>query len=209
MDGRVPGRRGQATRARLLERTREMLTTTSYRDLKVVDIARGAGTSPATFYQYFPDAEAALLALADELVGEGKERLTRPVLDGAWAGRAAYRTCERIAAAFLSFWAEHAPLLAVIDLAAMEGDARFRGIRVQLLNPFTEAVAEVARAQREGGRLPADIDDRATAAVLVAMLANVAGHQYGIEAYGTTPAQIQRSLARLVYSGLTGAKPPS
>ena len=186
-----------------------MLTTTSYRDLKVVDIARGAGTSPATFYQYFPDAEAALLALADELVGEGKERLTRPVLDGAWAGRAAYRTCERIAAAFLSFWAEHAPLLAVIDLAAMEGDARFRGIRVQLLNPFTEAVAEVARAQREGGRLPADIDDRATAAVLVAMLANVAGHQYGIEAYGTTPAQIQRSLARLVYSGLTGAKPPS
>ena len=71
VDGRVPGRRGLATRARLLEQTRELLYTTSYRDLKVVDIARGAGTSPATFYQYFPDAESALWALADELVGEG------------------------------------------------------------------------------------------------------------------------------------------
>ena len=39
VDGRVPGRRGLATRARLLEQTRELLYTTSYRDLKVVDIA--------------------------------------------------------------------------------------------------------------------------------------------------------------------------
>ena len=205
----MPGRRGQATRARLLDRTREMLITTSYRDLKVVDIARGAGTSPATFYQYFPDAESALLALADELVGEGRERLTRPVLEGPWQGRAAYVTCERIAAAFLSFWAEHGPLLAVIDMAAREGDRRFRGIRVQLLNPFTEAVAEVARRQQEAGRLPADHDERATAAVLVAMLAQVAGHQYGIEAYGTSLEQIQHTMARLIYSGLTGAKPPA
>jgi hypothetical protein len=43
-DGRVPGRRGRATRARLLECTAEMLQETSYRDLKVVEIARGAGT---------------------------------------------------------------------------------------------------------------------------------------------------------------------
>ena len=62
-DGRVPGRRGRATRQRLLERTAEMLETSSYRDLKVVDIARGAGTSPATFYQYFPEVESAIRAV--------------------------------------------------------------------------------------------------------------------------------------------------
>jgi len=65
VDGRVPGRRGLATRQRLLDHTAELLATTSYRDLTVVDIAREAGTSPATFYQYFPDAESALVALAD------------------------------------------------------------------------------------------------------------------------------------------------
>lgn len=209
VDGRVPGRRGLATRARLLDQTRQLLTTTSYRDLKVVDIARDAGTSPATFYQYFPDAESALLALADELVGEGRERLTRPVRDGSWTGRAAYDTCERIAASFLEFWDEHRSLLAVIDLASTEGDLRFREIRVQLLNAFTEAISEEIEHQREAGRLPADLDPTATASVLVAMLAQVSGHRYGIERYGTTGSEIQRALARLLYSGVTGRKPPA
>ncbi len=208
VDGRVPGRRGLATRARLLEQTRELLLTTSYRDLKVVDIARGAGTSPATFYQYVPDAESALWALADELVGEGKERLNRSVRDGSWTGRAAYDTCERIAATFLGFWDEHRALLAVIDLAATEGDIRFREIRLQLLMSFTDALAEEVRDQRDAGRLPADLDPMATASVLVAMLAQVSGHRYGIERHGTTGAEIQRALARLLYSGVTGRKPP-
>ena len=84
-DGRVPGRRGRATRQRLLECTREMLTTTSYRDVKVIDIAREAGTSPATFYQYFADVEAAILVLAEEMAQQG-QHLTEIITDGSWAG---------------------------------------------------------------------------------------------------------------------------
>ena len=208
VDGRVPGRRGLLTRARLLDQTRALLGTTSYRDLKVVDIARGAGTSPATFYQYFPDAEAALLALADELVGEGRERLTRPVREGDWSSKSAYDSCEAIAASFLSFWSEHGALLRVIDLAALEGDQRFRDIRTGMLNSFSEAIGRVVDAQREAGRLPADLETTATAAVLVAMLAQVAGHQYGIERYGTTAEALRRAMARQLYSAVTGRKPP-
>lgn len=208
VDGRIPGRRGLATRARLLEQTLELLRTTSYRDLKVVDIARGAGTSPATFYQYFPDAESALWALSDELVGEGRERLTRTVADGSWDGKAAYDTCERIVATFLDFWDVHRPLLAVIDLAATEGDLRFREIRLQLLSSFTDALADQMESQRDAGRIPVDLDPTATASVLVAMLAQVSGHRYGIERHGTSTQQIRRALARLLYSGVTGRKPP-
>lgn len=208
VDGRRPGRRGLATRARLLDQTRELLRSTTYRDLKVVDIARGAGTSPATFYQYFPDAESALLALADELVGEGRERLTRPVREGRWSGRGAYETCERIVADFMELWDEHRSLLAVIDLAATEGDHRFREIRIQLLNSFTDALGDQVEAQREAGALPSDLDPTATASVLVAMLAQVSGHRYGIERYGTTSSEIQRAMSRLLYSGITGRKPP-
>ena len=82
-DGRVPGRRGRATRQKLLEQTAEMMQTTSFRELKVVDIARGAGTSPATFYQYFPDVEAAILAwpwnplLGDAVYGGTRLRLPK------------------------------------------------------------------------------------------------------------------------------------
>src|SRR3954463_2364250 len=105
-DGRVPGRRGRATRQRLLERTAEMLQTSNYRDLKVVDIARGAGTSPATFYQYFPEVESALLVLAEEMALEGRV-LTDIVRDGTWKGRAGFATADVLAGGFMSFWEDH------------------------------------------------------------------------------------------------------
>lgn len=208
-DGRVPGQRGLATRRRLLDQTREMLDSTSYRDLTVVDIARGAGTSPATFYQYFADAEAALLAIAEDLVREGHERLTTPVSEGDWSPGGAYATCENIAAAFLGFWDDHGAILAVIDLAALEGDDRFRKLRTEMLNSFTEATADVVREQRADGLLPDTVDPTATAAVLVAMLAHVSGHRYGIEAYGASTGNIRRSMARMAHAALTGQPPPA
>jgi hypothetical protein len=96
----------------------------------------------------------------------------------------------------------------VIDLASTESELRFREIRVQLLNPLTDAISDVVDQQRELGHLPADIDPVATSSVLVAMLVQVSGHRYGIERYGTTGPQIQRVLARLLYSGITGRTPP-
>src|SRR5262245_61579340 len=88
-DGRVPGRRGRATRQKLLEQTAAMLQNTAFRELKVVDIARGAGTSPATFYQYFPEVESAILVLAEDMSIEGAELATL-VRDNSWKGKAAY-----------------------------------------------------------------------------------------------------------------------
>ncbi len=84
-DGRVPGRRGLATRQKLLEHTEQMLEASTYRDIKVIDIAREAGTSPATFYQYFPDVEAAILVLAQEATQDGKQ-LAEIVTKGPWTG---------------------------------------------------------------------------------------------------------------------------
>ena len=82
-DGRVPGRRGLATRQRLLECTAELLVATPWRSIKVIDIARQAGTSPATFYQYFENVEAAITVLAEELVeGAG---VPAGLVDGDWS----------------------------------------------------------------------------------------------------------------------------
>src|SRR5881392_3455494 len=72
VDGRVPGRRGRATRDRLLKCTAELLEKTSYRDITVIDIAQCAGTSPATFYQYFQDVNAAIAVLAAALAEHGE-----------------------------------------------------------------------------------------------------------------------------------------
>ena len=73
------------------------------------------------------------------------------------------------------------------------------------------ALLAVAGAQAESEPLLPTIvatGPTATAAVLVAMLAHVSGHRYGIEAYGTSSAAIRRSMARLLYSGVTGSAPP-
>ena len=206
VDGRVPGRRGQATRQRLLEQTRQMLSATSYRDVKVIDIAREAGTSPATFYQYFADVEAAILALAEDMAHEG-EHLTAIITTGPWKGRAAYDTSLRLVDGFMAFWDEHRAVLRVMEMATEEGDRRFHRIRTRLLNDITKALASVAQAAREQGRLPGDIDPMATGGVLVSMLAHVAAHQYGFEFWGIRTADVRVSLARQISWGVTGLKP--
>ena len=72
-DGRVPGERGRQTRQRLLDATVELLTTTSWRSVKVTDIARQARTSPATFYQYFGNVEQAIRVLAEGMVDQAAQ----------------------------------------------------------------------------------------------------------------------------------------
>ncbi len=204
-DGRVPGRRGRATRQRLLECTGEMLATTSYRDVKVIDIAREAGTSPATFYQYFADIEAAILVLAEEIT-QGAQ-LSEIIAGGSWVGDDAAVTSLVLVDAFLTFWDEHRAVLRVMDLATDEGDGRFQRIRVGLLNGITRALADVTRASQVAGALPRGLDPMATAGILVSMLAHVAAHQYGFEFWGIRTADVRASMARQISWGVTGVVP--
>lgn len=206
-DGRVPGRRGLATRQRLLECTRDMLATESYRDLRVVDIARQAGTSPATFYQYFPDVNTAIVALAEEMAEQGNDLVVQ-LVGQSWSGAAGMGTAGAIARGFVKLWEQNWPLMRVLDLTSAEGDHRFRSIRVRLLNQFTEALAEVIRSEQVAGRQTADVEPMATAGVLVSMLAHVASHRYGFEFYGIRTAELERSMAHILYTTVTGQKPP-
>ncbi|HEX6421209.1 MAG TPA: TetR family transcriptional regulator [Acidimicrobiales bacterium] len=206
-DGRVPGRRGRATRQRLLECTAAMLRTTSYRSIKVIDIAREAGTSPATFYQYFADVEAAILVLAQEMALDG-ERLVQLVAEGNWRGRAGYQTALDLTDAFFAFWDQHRPVLRVVDLSTDEGDRRFRNIRVRLLNAVTTELARViSDLQAEGKNL--GVEPLAQAGTLVTMLANVAAHHLGFEFWGIRTADVRISVARQIYWGTTGQRPPT
>src|SRR5262245_65726477 len=102
-----------------------MLRTSSYRDVKVIDIAREAGTSPATFYQYFPDVETAILALAEEMALDGA-RLSALVRERSWRGRTGYETAAALVDAFLEFWDRHRHVLRVGELATDAGDQSFR-----------------------------------------------------------------------------------
>ena len=206
IDGRTPGRRGRATRDKLLQCTTELLEKSSYRDLTVMDIARCAGCSPATFYQYFADVEGAVLVLAEEMAANGKD-LTSLIRGSDWRGKNGYDTALAIVDSFLGLWERHRAILRVVDLATAEGDLRFQNTRTHLLNEITVGLRGVIEDQLASGSHPKDIDAMAQAATLVSMLAHVAQHRYGFEFWGIRMEDMRRSLGQILYQGVTGKKP--
>ncbi|MEV7087541.1 TetR family transcriptional regulator [Streptomyces sp. NPDC093085] len=206
VDGRVAGRRGQATRQKLLDCLGEMLSSSPYRDVKVIDVARRAGTSPATFYQYFPDVEGAVLEIAEEMAKEGTG-LTTLVSGRSWAGKAGWQTAEELVEGFLDFWRKHDAILRVVDLGAAEGDKRFNKIRMKILNSVTNSLTESVAELQSKGRVDKDVNPAAVAGALVVMLASVASHQKGFQSWGVKQAELKPNLALLVHLGLTGRKP--
>ncbi|GAA4776167.1 MULTISPECIES: TetR family transcriptional regulator [Streptomyces] len=206
VDGRVAGRRGQATRQKLLDCLSEMLSSSPYRDVKVIDVARKAGTSPATFYQYFPDVEGAVLEIADEMAKEGAS-LAQLVAGRSWAGKAGWATAQEFVDGFLDFWRHHDAILRVVDLGAAEGDKRFHRLRMKILNSVTTPLTEAVEELRAKGRVDKDVNPAAIAGSLVAMLAAVASHQKGFTTLGVKQAELRPNLALLVHLGITGRKP--
>jgi AcrR family transcriptional regulator len=206
VDGRLPGRRGRETRKRLLEVTVDMLRAGSYRDLAVVDIAREAGVSPATFYQYFPDVETAIFVIADHITTDGNHRLSQLVaaIDlGAHDDSGA----RALAEGFVEFWQDFDSILRVLDLGAAERDVRFRSRRTQLLSGPTDGLRAAIASQQATGALSHSIDPAAMAAVLTAMLAHVAAHRGGLSEWGVVREDLLDAMGRIVHLCLTDTKP--
>ncbi len=202
----MAGRRGQATRQKLLDCLGEMLSSSPYRDVKVIDVARKAGTSPATFYQYFPDVEGAVLEIADRMAAEGAE-LTELLEGRSWAGKAGWQTAQELVDGFLDFWRRNDAILRVVDLGAAEGDKRFYKIRMKILNSVNNSLADAVAELQAKGRVDKDVNPAAIAGSLVTMLAAVASHQKGFTSWGVKQAELKPNLALLVYLGVTGRKP--
>jgi AcrR family transcriptional regulator len=206
VDGRVAGRRGQATRQKLLDCLSEMLSSSPYRDVKVIDVARRAGTSPATFYQYFPDVEGAVLEIAEEMTRESTA-LAELVAGRSWAGKAGWQTAEELVDGFLDFRRKHEAILRVIDLGAAEGDKRFSRIRLRILNSVTTPLTESVKELQAKGRVDKDVVPAAIAGSLVVMLSAVAEQQKGFSTWGVKQGDLRSNLALLVHLGVTGRKP--
>lgn len=201
---RLPGRRGQATRRRLLDAALSLLEAQTYREMTVTDIARVAGTSPATFYQYFSDVEEAVLAIATEMVDVTGPRLASRIVDRNWSGLEGWEASLDVADAFIELWERDRSILRVIDLATDEGDRRFREVRTRLLGAPAEAFVRVLKARDD----IVVVDPLADAGVLVSMLAHVAAHIDGLRSWGAEASELRRSMARVVYTTLTGQSPP-
>lgn len=67
--------KGERTRRRLVQATREVLAKRGYQNTRIEDIAKAAAVAKGTFYIYFENKQAATLAVMRELMTEGERKM--------------------------------------------------------------------------------------------------------------------------------------
>src|SRR6478609_9345709 len=134
-------RRGQRTRAALVEAAAEVFAEKQFLDTNVSDIAKRAGTAHGTFYRYFNSKE--------EIFREVALGLQRKMLEHGEADRAVepppFESIEeellwRITRAnrrYLAAYQEYADLFAVIEQVATFND-ELRAIRKEIRRRFVD-----------------------------------------------------------------------
>ncbi len=201
--GRELGPRALETRQRLLDSTAELLAERSVREVSVVDIARKAGTSPATFYQYFKDVSEATLRLAESAAQELPAVVE--MIDGAWEGERGLENARNIVDAFVRHWDAHRAVLLVRNLAADEGDVRFQLVRQQSLRPVLEHLAAQIEKSQRAGRVDRTLGPAAAAAAMGAILERLAAYHRELELLGVTRDDLVETCARILHQTVAGS----
>ena len=205
--GRTLGPRALETRQRLLDATVALLGERSVRDISVVEIARKANTSPATFYQYFKDVGEATLRLAEAAVEEMPAVIE--LIDGSWKGQKGLDTARALVRAFVDHWDSHRSVLLVRNLAADEGDRRFMKVRRRALSPVIEHLARRIEETQAQGRIAKEVHPAAAAVAMASILERLAAYHREIEFFGAGREEIIESCARILFQTVTGRGAPS
>ena len=204
-DGRVIGRRAIQTRRRILDATAALLREQGALDVKVIDVAREVGTSPATFYQYFADVEDAILCLAGELVEQVPQFASQ--IDAGWIGDDGLDRARALVASYTRFWDEHGAVLRVMHLRADELEPRFRRVRNEYNGRFMSVMVRCVEEAREAGRMPPSMDPDATAGAMLTVLDRLPSYRESFERRGTSREEMVETVARILHAGLTGRMP--
>ncbi len=203
--GRALGPRALKTRKRILAATARLLDERGVLDLSVVEIARAAGTSPATFYHYFKDVEEVALELAETAAEEMPALFA--LIDGSWRGRAGLDRAREIVDGFIRHWEAHHAVLLLRNLESDRGNRRFHRVRRDALGPLLDAfAAKIERAQADGHVEP-ELHPWVAAAAIGSLLELIAAHQATLLSGDATRDDLVETCARIIYQTVTGRPP--
>ncbi len=166
--GRVLGRRGAETRQRILDTIASTIATRGVRELRLSEVTREVGVSPPAFYQYFRDLDEALLALSEQ-VGEHLSDV-KISLEIPWEDGNARDLAVAFVSAFTSYWDDNRPVLWVRNVAAQDGDDRFRAIRNRSLEPLVASLSSQIAHGQAIGRIDPSLSPTALATTLMMLL---------------------------------------
>jgi AcrR family transcriptional regulator len=201
-DGRVIGERAAATRQRLLDATLSLLSSDGVLDLKVVDITRAAGAAPATFYQYFADLDAAVLALAEVAVED--ETPLIEFLQPPWSTPDDLTRAAAFVDAYAKYWSDHQAVLLVRNLRAEQGDIEFRAVRSRANLLLLRRMADMVTAGQEAGRIRANLEPFATAAAMMAMLDRLLAYSNELRRRGSSREAQRETMVTILFHTLSG-----
>lgn len=137
--GQSLGRKGHATRRKLMDATSQLLEQMSPVELTVVAIAKEAETSSATFYMYFKDVKEVLYELSR---AAGHDLLhVRSVLEEPWDPAKLESHAARLVKTYDLVWNKHRKILQYRNMEAERGDKLFEQLRMDVDLPFIELLA--------------------------------------------------------------------
>jgi AcrR family transcriptional regulator len=163
--------KSEITHSKLCQATARLLDMKPLRMIKVSDITQVAAVAPSTFYIYFADVDEAVLAAIAEI------QTDLPELDLIIDSITAETLEARIKAfvkGYIGYWDEHFALLRTRNLAADEGEPRFKLARARMVAP-TLAALERKLIELRGSELAgAKVAPGAVAALIVGQMERLA-----------------------------------
>ncbi len=189
-------RRSQQTVAAILEATAHILVTDGYNKLTTNRVAEVAGVSIGSLYQYFPNKQALVLALAEEHLGREIARLSAMTTELQKLSLA-QATRKSIHAVFEAFAVDAELHRAIVTDVVHLGEPLVKALQSQ-----AEFVVRAALERRRDEILPTDIDLAAffivSAVDAIAIRAlTVAGDRFSLET-------LEREVCELILRYLMG-----
>lgn len=138
--GQRLGRKGQATRKRILDAMLRLLADPEGPPVTLTGVAREAGVGLSNLYLYFPDLGELLLAalrkVTEDAESEHVERLRR-----RWPDAGLEAACREFLRAHFAFWRRHARLLHMRNAMADAHDLRILSYRQSATQPLLALLA--------------------------------------------------------------------
>jgi AcrR family transcriptional regulator len=163
---RVLTRKGEATRARIVEGAAEVLRERGVVPTTLDDIRIHTATSKGQLFHYFPDGKEQLLLAVAEFEANRVLDDQEPHLSGltSWA---AWDRWRDVVVERYRRQGESCPLGSLV-LQVGRSTPGARAVVLRLLRTWEAALATGIRAMQEQGRLPASLDVDQSAAALLA-----------------------------------------
>ncbi len=182
-----------------------MIETHGVRELRLSEVTREVGVSPPAFYQYFRDLDEALLALCEQ-VGEHTSEV-RSAIEKPWSNGDGASLARGFVENFIAYWDANRPVLWMRNVAAQDGDERFRAIRNRSLEPIAAEVTRQIGLGQAAGRIDATIAPKALAAALTSLVERMGMMYPGVGSMGVSRDEVVDAVTYIFERTVVGPDP--